>query len=102
MNVRLSDYEIQAIKEIFKLHFLNNDKLWLFGSRTNMNAKGGDIDLYAESNYQSAKEIVEAKISFSTDLQMKIGIQKIDLVVKYNNYELPIYNIAKKEGVRLI
>ena len=101
-NIRLSEYELLSITEIFKQYFLENDNLWLFGSRANLNAKGGDIDLYVESDYKDAKKIVEAKINFLADLQIKIGEQKIDLIVKVNNLELPIHKIAKQEGVKLV
>ncbi len=100
--MRLNDHEINAIKKIFKQYFLKNDKLWVFGSRVNDNAKGGDIDLYVESNYHTAKEVMEAKIAYLTDLQMRIGEQKIDLVIKFDDYELPIHAVARKEGERLV
>ena len=101
-NLRLSENEIDAIKVIFTQYFLKSDKLWLFGSRVDLNAKGGDIDLYAESDYHSAKEVLDAKYEFLADLQMKIGEQKIDLVIKFNDYDLPIYHVARKTGVRLV
>lgn len=100
--VRLDSNEITHIKEIFKQYFSKNDKLWLFGSRANITAKGGDIDLYVESDYTDAKKILDAKLGFLTDLQIAIGEQKIDLVIKFNDFDLPIYRVAKKEGVRLV
>ena len=49
-QVRLSTNVIAAISRIFLEHFLPNDKLWLFGSRVVISKKGGDIDLYIETN----------------------------------------------------
>ena len=46
MNIRLKDYEIVAITDAFKKLFLPQDHLWIFGSRVDMDKRGGDIDLY--------------------------------------------------------
>lgn len=100
--VRLETNEITHIKEIFKQYFLKSDKLWLFGSRVNINARGGDVDLYVESDYTDANKVLDAKLRFLSDLQIAIGEQKIDLVIKFNDFDLPIYHVAKKKGVRLV
>ena len=81
--------------------FLPPDNLWLFGSRTNLNKRGGDIDLYIETK----KDPVEAnasKMRFLTQLTLVLGEQKIDVVIKSGNFELPIYNVAKEEGIQLL
>jgi len=49
--MRLSRIQIKAIWEVFLLHFMKEDSIWLFGSRADDNKKGGDIDLYIETNY---------------------------------------------------
>ena len=100
--MRLTDKQVAQIKQNFSLYFLPQDHLWLFGSRTDPNAKGGDIDLYVETHLSSASKVMEAKIKFLTHLKMAIGEQKIDLVVKYNDTDLPIYHVAQQEGIRLI
>ena len=43
--MRLSTYEVDAIKDTFKDIFQNGD-IYLFGSRIDDDKKGGDIDLY--------------------------------------------------------
>lgn len=100
--VRLSDFDLQAIKELFIKHFCKNDKLWLFGSRVDLTKKGGDIDLYIETNFQDAVDVTQAELYFRIDLDKKIGEQKIDIVIKFKDFDLPIYQIAKDEGVRLV
>lgn len=75
--MRLSQKEISAIKNNI-LSFDKNAKIYLFGSRTNDNAKGGDIDVL----------IISDKIGFNDKLKITTGIfkeideQKLDLVVK--------------------
>ena len=75
--MRLSEKEISAIKNNI-LNFDQDAKIYLFGSRTNDKAKGGDIDVLAISD----------KIGFNEKLKIRTGIfkeieeQKLDLVVK--------------------
>ncbi|HQS83991.1 MAG: hypothetical protein B7Y25_03550 [Alphaproteobacteria bacterium 16-39-46] len=100
--LRLDQKELDLICRIFRDFFLRDDKIWIFGSRVNPNAKGGDIDLYIETEYKSPKEIIEARLKFLAALKIQTGDQKIDVIVKYGNNLLPIYEVAQKEGVRLI
>lgn len=102
--VRLSAHDIGAIEVVFHKYFLKGDALWIFGSRADLNRKGGDIDIYIETSIQSSIQAVEKKIKFLCALQQEIGDQKIDVVlnVKSLKYHLPIYQVAKSEGVRII
>lgn len=100
--VRLNDFDLTTIKELFTLYFHEGDRLWLFGSRTDMSKKGGDIDLYIETSIKDGNDIIEARLNFLVSLDKKIGEQKIDVLIKFNNYDLPIYNKAKLEGIRLV
>ena len=103
-KIRLSSFEIEAISSIFKLFFGPEDHLWLFGSRTRPEAKGGDIDLYIETKISDAKAANDQKISFLTELCFKIGDQKVDVVLNRipNLHQLPIYTVAKEEGILLV
>lgn len=104
MKIRLTTQEITNIKNIFSKHFGNNDHLWIFGSRVNLKQKGGDIDLYIESNNNSMEKISDQKIKFLVDLKQKIGDQKIDVIInaKYLNQDLAIYEEAKNTGIMII
>ena len=71
---------------------------WLFGSRVDDAARGGDIDLL----------IVSDRISFSEELRIRaeildrIGWQRLDLVVRRrDNLEEPFAVLARETGVRL-
>ena len=103
-KIRLSDEIISIICNLFQKIFLKEDELWIFGSRIDLNSKGGDIDLYIETNLIDSDIIAERKVKFLYELKNKIGDQNIDLIINVRSldFELPIYNIAKSEGVRII
>jgi predicted nucleotidyltransferase len=72
-GIRLHEDYLAAIKKIFLLNFLPQDELWLFGSRTNLYKKGGDIDLYIETNLENYDTAIDRKINFLTSLVSEIG-----------------------------
>jgi len=102
MKVRLSDYEVDAIKEAAKKYFDKKCRVFIFGSRADLKKRGGDIDIYIETNL-STKEIAINKIKFLAELESKIGEQKVDVVV-YNPEVMKkelIHEVALKEGVEI-
>lgn len=103
-KIRLSDNDLEALKDCFKKHFLDNDKLWIFGSRVETQKKGGDIDLYIETSVPTRVEAIKIRNNFIWDLEQCIGEQKIDVVLSLINdpYPLPIHKIALSTGVRII
>lgn len=103
MNIRLSPSEVDTISSSFKKFFSKSDHLWLFGSRANPSARGGDIDLYIETSLDEDTAINQ-KIYFVTELYYKIGDQKIDIVLNCTqaNHTLPIHIVAKRDGIKLV
>ena len=103
-KVRLSLRDSIALEITFQKHFLKNDHLWIFGSRADLSRRGGDIDLYIETNAQDERVAMRMKTEFLGELEDKIGEQKIDCVLNMLNfpYSLPIHKIAKQEGVLLV
>jgi hypothetical protein len=103
-KVRLSDDDLAAIESLFCKNFLPEDRLWLFGSRADLKAKGGDIDFYVETYARGADEAIKMKSDFLCDLEQTIGEQKIDIVLNmmHNPYPLLIHEVAKTKGVRII
>ena len=100
--VRLSDFEIKNIQNSFSKIFSKEDHVWLFGSRTLLDKKGGDIDLYIETHLNPSDAFLK-KIEFSATLVELIGDQKIDIVIKCDNTkEIDIYKEAKKTGIQLV
>lgn len=104
IQIRLPKYASDAMRVIFLKYFLENDQLWLFGSRTNLSKRGGDIDLYIETNIINYSTAFEKEGAFILELKKKIGEQKIDVVLRLlsSDKHLFIYDIAKSEGVQLV
>ncbi len=78
--MRLSERDVQVIKEAVSRWFGPNSRVYLFGSRVDDQRRGGDIDLYVTTNL-SAEDANRAKIQAITDIQLALGDQKIDMVV---------------------
>ncbi len=97
--MRLSNLYIDKIKEATVKYFGEESKVYLFGSRVNDDKRGGDIDLYVETNLTS--EILENKLKMLSFLHKNLGEQKIDIVINNNTDDLLIYQVAKKEGILL-
>jgi uncharacterized protein len=78
--MRLSEFEIESIKSLASRHFGTDVQVFLFGSRTSNQQRGGDIDLLIRNpNGEHLK--TRTKINFITDLILLIGEQKIDVVL---------------------
>lgn len=98
-KVRLSPEVLDLIVKFAKKFFGEDIKIWIFGSRTDLSKKGGDIDIYIEVvNY---KDILNKKLNFLVSIEKEIGEQKIDLIVKPYNSEDFISLEAKNTGVRI-
>lgn len=100
---RLPLKESIALEICFQKYFNSpSDHLWIFGSRVNLNKKGGDIDLYIETNLDH-DSMIKANSLFLNKLQKKIGEQKIDVILNNHKGEkLDIYLEAKTKGVQII
>jgi predicted nucleotidyltransferase len=97
--MRLTEYQINLIKNFALQFFGNNTKIYLFGSRADDNKKGGDIDIYIETEVR--ENILDKKIGMLLELEKKLGQRKIDIVINnFSNYQ-PIYDVARKEGILL-
>ncbi|MBM3467345.1 MAG: nucleotidyltransferase domain-containing protein [Alphaproteobacteria bacterium] len=102
--MRLTEAQVKAIQDNFFVSFMEGDKIWLFGSRVDDSKKGGDIDLYIETNYSDLFIVTKKEIEFIANLKKIIGDQKIDIVINIlpRNQQLPIYNEARNTGIQLL
>ncbi len=79
--MRLTDYEIEAIKKVF-VEIFKNGKVYLFGSRVDDTKRGGDIDLYFDLPYKiDTKKELDKKSQFRLKLYDLIEEQKVDIVI---------------------
>ncbi len=101
-NIRLTEEELKAIKDIARQVFGDNVKVWIFGSRVNLKLRGGDIDIYIEIPDYEKSNIFKKKVKYLVNLEDKIGEQKIDLIVApYDCKEFYCIE-AKETGVRIL
>jgi len=99
--MRLAERDREVICHILHEQFGENAKLWLFGSRVDDSLQGGDIDLMVEPEYLVENSLAQ-KIQAVSAIQMAIGDQKIDLLIRKKTInESRIYKIAEATGVRL-
>lgn len=80
--MRLSSKEASAIKNAFAQLFPNSGStVYLFGSRTKDNLKGGDIDLLVVTSDQFKEQIVNSKSKIRLKIFETIPEQRIDITV---------------------
>lgn len=73
-----------------------NAEIYLFGSRTDDQARGGDIDLFVLSNHIDLMN----KLEILAQLHRHLGEQKIDVMIESDTAH-PLAQIATKSGIRL-
>lgn len=99
--MRISRQQQEDVIELVQQHISQSAKIWLFGSRADDNARGGDIDLYIE--VENLPDTFGRKINLRLALEDRWGEVKVDLLVHDIQYpEQAIHKIARQEGVRLI
>ncbi|WP_417421103.1 nucleotidyltransferase domain-containing protein [Halomonas sp.] len=101
--MRLSHYQRQAIVSAVKACFGPRAQVKLFGSRTDDEAKGGDIDLLITTDMHELQDIIQAELRCQMKLQQALGEQKIDMLIDYpsRGTHPPIFSIAEQSGVPL-
>lgn len=87
---------VQAVRESFG----DDAEVWLFGSRTDDTKRGGDIDLYIETDREH--DIVSRRSNLLRRLEAIFGDRKIDLAVRpRSRTPHPLHEIARERGIRL-
>ena len=76
IKIRLKSQEREAIVRCIKAHD-SGCTIYLYGSRMDPQAKGGDIDLLVESEILSFSD----KLIILSQIKEEIGDQKIDLTI---------------------
>ena len=99
--MRLTAEQSLLIRKAVQKRFGEAARVWLFGSRVNDNARGGDIDLLVEVD-EVISQPFTASIGLETELQNLLGDQKIDILLQHGMLPpSPIQQIAKATGIQL-
>ena len=96
--MRLTPEQIATIRATARETFGPEARVWLFGSRVDDSALGGDIDLLVESDQD-----IPVQALLRTRARMEYAMHlPVDLVVQTPEHQPgPIANIARLTGVRL-
>lgn len=96
--MRLSPYEIEIIKETIQ-NIDPEAAIYVFGSRLDDKARGGDIDLLVIAEEFTFRKKQKARLEICS----KLGDQKIDILASSLGTidQNPFISIAYKKGVKL-
>lgn len=99
--MRISTEQAESIKKIVAEALGDDAKVWLFGSRADDNARGGDVDLLVLST-----EEIENPSSCGAHIAARVMRvfwgRKTDVIIEAPNIKhKTIHDIAKETGVLL-
>ena len=95
--MRLTPVQIDTIKNILS-RYDPQGQVILFGSRTQDQLKGGDIDLFIQTSQPiSLKQQMQANWQLEVALDTRVDL----LLCNPGESEEPIHTIAKRQGVRI-
>jgi predicted nucleotidyltransferase len=78
--MRLTPGDITIIRSMVRTRMGPTTGIWLFGSRLDDSARGGDIDLYVEPGEQIAGNLFLVRERLRRDLERQLR-QPVDLVI---------------------
>jgi len=99
--MRLTQEQIDAIRNSVHEVFGPGAQVWLFGSRVDERRRGGDIDLLVRPATTHTKPSLASKVRFLNKLERRIGERKVDVVVEVADDSRPIVRVAHETGVLL-
>lgn len=101
--MRLTAQQQATVRATVAETFGSDAQVRLFGSRVDDSRRGGDIDLLVTTTQSDVATLMSAEIALLTKLQMKLGEQKIDVLLDYPARKVrpPIFAIALKTGILL-
>ncbi len=99
--VRLTPGEIQGLCNAFENILRKDDcKVYLFGSRTDPDGKGGDIDLLIECGSRPSESLRLTR-ALRLKIYDQIGEQKIDIVWDYPEKKDPFVRMQDESRILL-
>ena len=104
--MRLTDKQRSTLVDTTRRHFGSGARLWVFGSRTDDTARGGDFDLMVWCDEASAENLFEAKLAMLADLHHtpEFDSERIDVVLfspRLDAVARPVQRAAMEQGVEL-
>lgn len=100
--MRINEKTRITLLEKIRQYFGSQTQIWLFGSRVDDQARGGDIDLYIEPELKDPDQVFEAKLRTLVALKRILGERRIDLVINRGNQpHQAIHDIARSTGIKL-
>jgi predicted nucleotidyltransferase len=94
--MRLSPEQASVIRDAIAREFSPDARVWLFGSRVDDRRRGGDVDLYVETDSPDLLRELQCKIALEDALDLHV-----DLIVARPGDARPIAEIARIEGIPL-
>ncbi len=99
--MRLTNDQVQTIKQTAQQVLGEGARVTLFGSRANDALRGGDIDLLFETPLQLDNRVATTGQLYAA-LIRHLGDRKIDVLLKdAATPEAPVMRIARETGVQL-
>ena len=92
--MRISEEAARRAVSVISAQYGDGAKIWLFGSRVDDQKRGGDVDIFVETESMDALRRVMCKSELTEIFDLKV-----DLIVGLS--DKPIHRIAKATGVRL-
>ncbi len=104
--MRLSDPQRRTLAATVRRRFGSAARLWVFGSRIDDAARGGDFDLLVWSDEADAQALYDAKLAALADLHAtpEFDGERIDLVLFSPHLDptpRPVQRAAIEQGVEL-
>jgi predicted nucleotidyltransferase len=97
----MTSRQAKVIREVVTEFFGDRADVFLFGSRVDDGALGGDIDVYVEVDHPVVNRAAAAS-RLAALLQLRLGDQHIDVVLADPRTEaLPIHRHAREHGIAL-
>lgn len=99
--MRLTPQQVARIRAIVAEQAGPDAVVWLFGSRVDDTARGGDVDLFVEVP-RPVDEPALLCARIAGRVSRALDERKVDVVLAAPNLmPLPIHDVARQEGVRL-
>ena len=99
--MRLTPDTCRVIKESVQDVFGPTATVRVFGSRTDNEARGGDIDLLVECG-EPVKDRLKKTLDLTARLQIRLGDQRIDVIVADPQTKpQSVHEVARRTGVPL-